>query len=209
MKHSVKYTIAAFVLLACVGSQAAAQSGGGSSQRHVKKVMLSKNTPIVVQTYNAVNSSTFHSGERMAYTVSDDVIVDGTIVARSGDPASGTIENAQQGKQVRAGAAGALAGPVGAIAGRAANKAASKGANLRLSVTSLQTFCGATIPLSFVRSEYHQPKRFHRMTPVEVAKGQKYIAKVAADTTVCGMATTRTPAPIPSDALPADPTHRR
>jgi hypothetical protein len=31
-----------------------------------KGVMLRKGTPIVVQTYNAVNSSTFHSGEHMA-----------------------------------------------------------------------------------------------------------------------------------------------
>jgi hypothetical protein len=47
------------------------------------------------------------------------------------------------------------------------------------------------------------------MTAVQIAKGQKYIAKVAQDTSVCGTATTRTPAPIPSDALPADPSHQR
>jgi hypothetical protein len=174
---------------------------------HQTKVILSKNTPVVVQTYNAVNSATFHSGERMAYTVSDDVIVNGVIVAKSGDAASGLVENAQQGKKVHAGAIGHVAGPIGAVVGGAANKAASKGANLRVSVTSLQTFCGATIPLSFVRSEYHRPQRFHKMTAVQIAKGQKYIAKVAENTTVCGVSTTRTPAPIPADALSADPGH--
>lgn len=178
-----------------------------TASEHHMKVVLPKNTPIVVQTYNSVNSATFHNGERMAYTVTSDVIIDGAIVAKSGDPASGLIEDTQQGKQVRAGAIGRVAGPVGAVVGGTANKAASKGANIRLSVTSLQTFCGATIPLSFVRSEYHRPRRFQKMTAVQIAKGQKYIATVAEDTNVCGIATTRTPEPIPSDALPADPEH--
>jgi hypothetical protein len=140
----------------------------------------------------------------MAYLVSNDVIVNGAIVAKAGDAASGLVQNAQQGKTVKAGMIGHLAGPVGAVVGGAANKAASKGANLRLSVTSMQTFCGATVPLSFVRSEYHRPQRFHKMTPVQIAKGQKYIATVAQDTTVCATPTTRTPAPIPPDALPPD-----
>lgn len=195
--------IAAFALFALPVSQIAAKSGTGHGQR--VKVTLAKNTPVVVQTYNAVNSSSFTSGEHMAYVVSDDVIVNGAIVAKPGDSATGTIENAQQGRKVHAGAIGHLAGPIGAIAGGAANKAASKGANIRLSVTSMQSFCGATIPLSFVRSEYHRPQRFHRMTPVQIAKGQKYIAMVAEDTTVCGTPTTRTPPPIPHDALAADP----
>jgi|GEM_PF-4373257 len=192
--RSVLVTFAAFALVAA---------------GHHKKVMLPKGTPIVVQTYNAVNSATFQSGEHMAYTVSDDVIINGAIVAKSGDPASGLIENAQQGRQIHAGIVGHAVGPIGAVAGSAANKAASKGANLRLSVTSLQTFCGATIPMSFVRSEYHRPQRFHKMTAVQIAKGQKYIARVAEDTNVCGVSTTRTPAPIPPDALAADPGHRR
>jgi hypothetical protein len=177
---------------------------GVSAPKHHKTVMLPKDTPVVVQTYNAVNSATFHTGERMAYTVTDDVIVNGAIVVRAGDSASGAVEDAQQARKVHAGSIARVAGPIGAIAGGAANKAASKGANLRLSVTSLQSFCGATIPLSFVRSEYHRPQRFHKMTPVQVAKGQKYVAMVAQDTSVCGVPTTRTPAPIPSDALPAD-----
>lgn len=189
-------------MLRCVLAALAATALLAAAQ---SKVTIPKNTPIVVQTYNAVNSATFHSGERMAYTVSDDVIVNGAIVAKAGDAASGLVENAQQGKQIHAGVVGHLAGPVGAVAVGVANKAASKGANLRLSVTSLQTFCGATIPLAFVRSEYHRPRRFHKMTAVQIAKGQKYIAKVAQDTTVCATPTTRTPAPIPSDALPADP----
>lgn len=170
------------------------------------RVVLRKDTPIVVQTYNSVNSATFHSGERMAYLVSDDVIVNGTIIAKAGDAAIGTIEDAQQGHQRHAGSVigRIVAGPIGAVAGRGAGKAASKGANLRVSVTSMQTFCGASVPLAFVRSEYRKPKGLKRTNEVNIAKGQKYVTKVAADTTVCGTPTTRTPAPIPQDALPAD-----
>lgn len=167
-----------------------------------------KDTPVVVQTYNAINSATFHPGERLAYTVSQDVIVDGVIIARAGDMAEGVVEEARQGSKVHAGTAAAALGPVGMVAGGAANKAMSKGANLRVTVTKLDTFCGGHIELSFVRSEYHAPKRFHKMTAVEIAKGQKYIAPVAHETTTCGVATTRTPAPIPSDALPPDQSHR-
>ncbi len=163
-----------------------------------------KDTPIVVQTYNAVNSATFHSGERLAYTVSQDVIVDGVIVARAGDKAEGVVEDAQQGKKAHAGTVGVALGPAGAAAGSAANKAMSKGANLRVTVTGLDTYCGGHLPLSFVRSEYHAPKRLHKMTAVEIAKGQKYVATVAQDTSTCGESTTRTPPPIPADALHAD-----
>ncbi|MBC5799230.1 MAG: hypothetical protein GIX03_08385 [Candidatus Eremiobacteraeota bacterium] len=165
---------------------------------------LPKGTPVVVQTYNAINSATFHVGEHLAYTVTDDVIVNGAIVAKAGDRASGVVEDAVQGRKVRAGRAGMLLGPVGAVAGGAANRVASKGADLRVSVDKLQSFCGATIDLSFVRSEYHKPKRFSKMTSVEIAKGQKYVATVARDSTVCSEPTTKSAAPIPSDALRAD-----
>ncbi len=164
-----------------------------------------KDTPVVVQTYNAINSATFHAGERLAYTVSQDVIVDGVMIARAGDMAEGVVQDARQGNKAHAGTLAGALGPAGAVAGGAANKAMSKGANLRVTVTSLTTFCGGHVDLSFVRSEYHAPKRFHKMTTVEIAKGQKYIAPIAHDTTTCGVATTRTPAPIPTGALPPDP----
>jgi hypothetical protein len=180
-------------------TQIAAQIATGSVA-HVPK-----DTPIVVQTYNAINSATFHVGERLAYTVTDDVIVDGMIVARAGDRAQGIVQDARQGKKVQAGKIGAAFGPVGAAAGAAANKAASRGANLRVSVTSIETFCGGHIEVDFVRSEYHRPKRFGPMKTVEIAKGQRYVTTVARDTTTCGVATTRTPPPIPAGALPADP----
>lgn len=168
------------------------------------KVRVPKNTPIVVQTYNAVNSATFRSGERLAYVVTQDVIVNGALIARAGDAAEGVVEDAQQGKKVGVGSVGAAMGPAGMVAGSAVNKYASKGANLRVSVTSVRTFCGDAIPLSFVRSEYHRPKRFGKISTVQIAKGQKYIATVAADTEVCSMPTLRTPSPIPADALHAD-----
>lgn len=166
--------------------------------------VVPKGTPIVVQTYNAINSATFQPGERLAFTVTNDVIVNGAVVAKAGDRAMGVVDDAQQGKKVHAGTAGIMLGPAGAVAGAAANKAASKGSNLRISVNQLKTFCGGTIGLSFVRSEYHRPKRLQKMTSVEIAKGQKYVASVANDVTVCGVATTKEPAPIPRDALAPD-----
>lgn len=131
------------------------------------KVRVPKNTPIVVQTYNAVNSATFRSGERLAYIVTQDVIVNGALIARAGDPAQGVVQDAQQGRKVGVGTVGAAMGPAGMVAGSTVNKYASKGANLRASVTSVHTFCGDTIPLSFVRSEYHRPKRFGKISTVQ------------------------------------------
>jgi hypothetical protein len=179
----------------------AAQISAASAQT---KVFVPKGTPVVVQTYNAINSATFHAGEHLAYIVTDDVIVRGTLIAKSGDAASGLVEQAQEGHKTHAGTLGALAGPPGAVAGAAANKLTSTGSNLRISVDRVKSFCGDTIRLSFVRSEYHRPKRFQKMTSVEIAKGQKYVATVAADTLACGIATSATPAPIPADALHAD-----
>lgn len=189
------------MLLAIVDAAAFAQTPNAGK---AVKVRVAKDTPIVVQTYNAVNSATFRPGERVAYTVTQDVIVNGALIARAGDAAEGVVEDAQQGKKVRAGTVGAAMGPVGMVAGSTVNKYASKGANLRVSVTSVRTFCGDTIALSFVRSEYHRPKRFGKVATVQIAKGQKYVATVAADTEVCATPTLRTPSPIPADALHAD-----
>jgi hypothetical protein len=201
MRIVIGSVIAGIALLAIADATVVAQTpkAGASS-----KVVVAKNTPIVVQTYNEVNSATFHSGERLAYIVTQDVIVNGALIARAGDAADGTVLDAQQGKQRHAGAAGAAAGPIGMVAGGTVNKYASQGADLRVSVTSVRTFCGGTIPLSFVRSEYHPPKRHGKAETVQIAKGQKYVATVAADTTACAVPTTRTPAPIPGDALHAD-----
>ncbi len=181
---------------------------GAVAQTHAAAIgtttVVPKGTPVVVQTYNAINSATFRVGERLAYTVTNDVIVNGAIVAKAGDRATGVVEDAVQGKKVRAGTAGALLGPVGAVAGAVANRTGSKGADLRVSVTKVETFCGDTLPLSFVRSEYHRPKRFAKMTSVEIAKGQMYEATVAKDVTACGESTTRSSLPVPKDALRAD-----
>jgi hypothetical protein len=203
MSRSFRFVLVLFVWLAGVTLSATAQTNRPVAA--TEKTVVPKGTPIVVQTYNAINSATFHVGESLAYTVTSDVIVNGLIVAKAGDMASGAVLDAQQGRKVRAGAVGHLAGPVGTVAGAAVNKAASKGADLRVSVDKVRTFCGDTIPLAFVRSEYHKPRRFQKMTSVEIAKGQKYEVTVAQDTTVCGVATSEAPAPIPRDALRADP----
>lgn len=168
-------------------------------------IQIPKETPVVVQTYNAINSATFHTGERLAYTVTEDVIVNGAVVAKKGDVAEGLVENAQQGKDVKAGRIATVVGPLHGAGAAAADKAASKPANLQISIKDVHTFCGGVIHLSFVRTESQKPKHFEHSQPtVEIAKGQKYVAMVANDTSSCGFATTRTPAPIPGDALPAD-----
>jgi hypothetical protein len=192
------------VTIACISSlslQAVAQVPKPS---RAMQVLIPKGTPIVIETYNEINSATFHTGERLAYKVTNDVIVRGAVVARAGDLAGGVVQDAQQGHKAHAGTIGAVAGPAGAVAGAAVNKMASQGANLRISADHVKTFCGDTIPLDFVRSEYHRPKKLHPMTTVEIAKGQKYVALVADDLHVCGTATTATPAPIPADALQGD-----
>ncbi len=193
-------------LLVLPGLIAALAGLNVSAKPPMVKITVPKGTPIVVQTYNAINSATFHAGEHLAYTVSDDVIVNGAIVAKAGDAATGVVEDAAQGRKTHAGVAGVL-GPVGAVAGAATNKIAGKGANLRVSVERVKTFCGDTLNVSFVRSEYHRPKRFQKMTTVEIAKGQKYVTLVADQSSVCGESTTRTPAPIPNDALRSDAAH--
>ncbi|HZZ63881.1 MAG TPA: hypothetical protein VFE17_00155 [Candidatus Baltobacteraceae bacterium] len=174
---------------------------------HSKPAIIPKNTPVVVQTYNSINSATYHTGERLAYLVTNDVIVNGWLVARAGDPGIGKVLDAQQAKDFHAGAAGHLIGPRAAVAGAAVNKVESKGADLRVSVGSVQSFCGDTIPLQFIRSEYHHPKRFGKTPAVQIDKGQEYVAVVSEDAHVCGERTTRTPAPIPPNALHSDPNH--
>lgn len=170
-----------------------------------KVAVIPKNTPVVVQTYNSINSATYHTGERLAYLVTNDVIVNGWLVARAGDMVTGQVLDAQQAKDFHAGRAGHFISPGAAVAGAAVNKVESKGANLRVSVVGVRTFCGDTIPLAFVRSEYHHPKRFGKTPPVQIAKGQQYVATVSTDANVCGERTTRTPAPIPANALRSDP----
>jgi hypothetical protein len=76
---------------------------------------------------------------------------------------------------------------------------------LRISINRLTTFCGSSIPLAFVRSEYHRPKRLQKMTPVQISSGQMYRTSVAADYRTCARPTASAPAPIPAAALPADP----
>jgi hypothetical protein len=191
--NALRPLLATLTVVACVAASSS-----------TLRVVVPKGSEIVVETFNAINSATFHAGEHLAYKVTNDVIVHGAIVARAGDLASGVVEDAQEGHKVHAGTIAAVAGPAGAVAGAAVNKAASKGSNLRVSVDRVQTYCGDVIPLSFVRSEYHRPKRFAKMTSVEIAKGQKYVALVASDTTVCGTPTQSKPAPIPSDALRSD-----
>ena len=202
MRYSLRLTgafFASFVLL--TGAVALEPAASAPA---LTKIVVPKGTPIVVETYNAINSATFKAGEHLAYTVTSDVIVNGNVVAKAGDRATGVVLDAVQGHKATAGKAGMLLGPVGAVAGATANKAASKGGDLRVSVRKVKSFCGDSIAVSFVRSEYHPAKRFHKMTTVEIAKGQQYVTTVAHDTTVCGTPTNRAPAAIPAGALHAD-----
>lgn len=120
-----------------------------------------------------------------------DVVVNGHVIAKAGDAASGIVLEAQQGNQ------GGMYG-IG-----------WKAANLRIDVETVQNFCGDSIPMNFIRSEYRRRQGiFGSHQDLEVVKGQKYLATVAHAENVCGEPTTATPLPAPPDALaPDDASH--
>ena len=80
-----------------------------------------------------------------------------------------------------------------------------KAADLRISAETVHNFCGDTLRLNFIRSEYRRRQGvFGSEKDVQIKNGQKYIALTAYPQKVCGQATSETDPPVPSDALPAD-----
>ncbi len=181
----------------------------GSPLAAGERVVVPAGTPVVVETTAEMLSNKLHANDPAGYVVANDVVVNGHVVARAGDAAAGIVKDARAGSatatrigrglgRVMGGMVGV--GALGGVLGGAAGSAADRYANLRLTVDSVTSFCGDTVRVSFDRSEYHPSER-DATKPVKVAKGQRYVALVAADQTVCGTLTSAAPAAIPDDAL--------
>ncbi len=186
-----------------------AAAADGSPLAAGERVVVPAGTPVVVQTTAELLSNTVHAGDPAAYVVASDVIVNGHVVAHAGDPAAGIVKDARAGSATATRIGRGLgrmvgglvgAGALGGALGGAAGSAADRYANLRLTVESVSSFCGDTVRVSFDRSEYHPSER-DAAKPVKVAQGQRYVALVAAEQTVCGTLTSAAPAAVPDDAL--------
>ncbi|HEY9180190.1 MAG TPA: hypothetical protein VIO32_05690, partial [Candidatus Baltobacteraceae bacterium] len=158
-----------------------------SAASSIEPVVVPRNTVIVVALDHLVNSYSAASREPLSYTVAQDVIVNGHIIAKAGDEATGLVLEAQQGDQGGRWGIG------------------WKAANLRVDVENVHNFCGDTIPMSFIRSEYRRRQGlFGSHQDLEIIKGQKYIASVARTTKVCGETSDEQPPALPTDALEPD-----
>jgi hypothetical protein len=181
-----------FLCLLVPASVAAAQdsaptpSPGGLGSPPTVAVFVPKDTVVVIATTEAISSYAASPREPISYQVVNDVVVDGHVVAKAGDEAEGQVLESQQGKTGFYG--------VG-----------YKAADLRISANEIHNFCGDTLKLRFIRSEYRRRQgMFGSKKDVEVIDGQKYIAVTAFPQKICGQETTEIAAPVPSDALPAD-----
>ena len=149
-------------------------------------VFVAKGTIVVVASAEAINSYAASPREPISYTVAQDVVVNGYLIAKAGDEADGQILEAQQGKLGFYG--------VG-----------YKAADLRVSVDTVHNFCGDTIKMHFMRSEYRRRQGlFGSEKDIQIIDGQKYVAVTAFPQKVCGQATTESDPPVPSDALLGD-----
>lgn len=153
----------------------------------VEPVFVPRGTVVVVALDNAVTSYSAASREPLSYTVVQDVIVNGHVIARAGDEATGIVLEAQQGNE------GGLYG-IG-----------WKAANLRVNVEKVNNFCGDSIATRFVRSEYRRRQGlFGSHQDLEIIKGQKYVAQTAHSQKICGEPTTALQSPVPADVLGPD-----
>ena len=158
-----------------------AASSPATGSESTVTVLVPKDTPLVVRTIEGHNSYSAQTGQKWHFELVNDLIVNGYVVARAGDDAEGGVQEAQQGKD---------------------DFFNYKAANLRVSVDEVYSFCGDTIHVRFDRSEYRRRQGFFGSNKdVTVVKGQMYVPVVSRAQKVCGVATTATPAPIPTDAI--------
>ena len=149
-------------------------------------VVLPKGTVFYVSTRRSYKSYGASTGTKVTYELVQDVIVNGYVVAKTGDAAQGEILNAHEGK----------------AAGFFTN---AEGANLRLSVDKVFTFCGDTIDTDFARSEYRRKQGlFGGKMDLEISKGQKYTVPSERVQKVCGEKTDAAPLTAPDGALAGD-----
>lgn len=149
-------------------------------------VLIPKDTMFVVATRRSYKSYGASTGTKVSYDLVQDVIVDGYVVAKTGDSAEGEILNAHEGK------------PAGFFT-------AAEGANLRLSVDKIFNFCGDTIETDFARSEYRRRQgMFGQKVDLEISKGQQYAVPAERVQKICGEKTNEQPLPVPTTALAGD-----
>ncbi len=149
-------------------------------------VVVPKGTMFVVATRRSYKSYGASTGTKVTYDLVQDIIVNGYVVAKTGDAAQGEILNAHEGK-----AAGFFT--------------SAEGANLRLSVDKIFNFCGDTIETDFARSEYRRRQgAFGGKVDLEISKGQQYAVPSERVQKVCGEKTDAQPLPVPDSALMGD-----
>jgi hypothetical protein len=164
--------------------QASATSSVVGAPVGTATVFIPKGTIVVVATLEGLSSYAAHTGEKIQYAVTQDVIVDGYKIAEAGDSAEGQVLESQMGEAENGFGFG------------------FKGGDLRVSVDVVYNFCGDTIAMTFDRTEYRRRQgMFGSNKDVQVIKGQKYGALVSRPQKICGIATAETPAPIPSDVI--------
>jgi len=151
-------------------------------------VIVPKGTVFYVATRRSYKSYGASTGTKVTYELVQDAIVDGYVVAKAGDAAQGEILNAHEGK------------PAGFLTN-------AEGANLRVSVDKIFTFCGDTIDIDFARSEYRRRQgAFGGKVDIEISKGQKYAAPSERAQKVCAEKTGAAPLLAPEGALAGDKT---
>ena len=168
-------------------SQVVATQTSVSGQQPSGAFSVPPDVPVVVSIDDELSSYGAAPREPISYTVVQDVIVDGHLIAKAGDEATGVVLQSQ-------------AGDSGGFFG-----IGYKAAGLRVNVESVTTFCGGKLALRFVRSEYRRRQGFAGShADLEIIKGQKYVAHTRGTQAACSVLTTEAAQPIPADALSAD-----
>jgi hypothetical protein len=148
------------------------------------QVLVPRGTLVVVTTNRGTNSYGDQTGSKLTFTLVQDVIVNGYVIAKAGDVAEGAISNSEAGRD---------------------DFFTQKAANLRISVDRVYNFCGDTLSTDFTRSEYRRRQgTMGSHKDVEIAKGQMYQVPTERPQRVCAEATTAHPLPIPTEALLGD-----
>jgi hypothetical protein len=148
------------------------------------QILVPRGTLVVVTTTRGTNSYGDQTGSKLTFTIVQDVIVNGYVVAKAGDVAEGAVSNSQAGRD---------------------DFFTQKAANLRISIDRVYNFCGDTLSTDFARSEYRRRQGImgsHK--DVEIIKGQMYQVPTERPQRICAEATTAQPLPIPKEALLGD-----
>ena len=132
-------------------------------------------TLIVVALRVALSSYGASAGEKIRYTVVNDVVVNGVLVAKAGDSAVGQVQEAQRGKN-------------------GDFSLEYQAADLRVSVDSVYNYCGDTVSVLFDRVEYRRRQGvFGSNADITIKQGQQYAAIVDHPQKICGTTTSEDP----------------